>query len=268
MAGSARLLASAKPKTSRWGPPTDPPPAAAGLRGVREAAAVNGASLGTDALDSACAASCMTTGWARSCGGSGAGEGVAACAATGRPTRRTAASSAETRWRDQCMDVEPNVGAFSFLVTRLSRRHGHELPVIAIEPEPSNYAFLSEQPFARDLRCLRMAIGAQSGAGRLLRGANSATHQVVLDNGAATGDESVPIVTLESICTKRTLLKMDIEGGEWSVLAAGLPAQVVALFLECHAGGPSTDPRALINEGRWTPLSADLYGSSTWFWSR
>ncbi|TMC11356.1 MAG: FkbM family methyltransferase [Chloroflexi bacterium] len=169
---------------------------------------------------------------------------------------------------EQVVDAGANVGAFSFLVTRLSRRHGHELPVIAIEPEPSNYAFLSEQPFARDLRCLRMAIGAQSGAGRLLRGANSATHQVVLDNGAATGDESVPIVTLESICTKRTLLKMDIEGGEWSVLAAGLPAQVVALFLECHAGGPSTDPRALINEGRWTPLSADLYGSSTWFWSR
>ena len=64
--GSARLLARAKPNTSRCGPPTAPPPpaadSAAAFRGARGAAPRNGVRFLAGALASASAAACMTTG--------------------------------------------------------------------------------------------------------------------------------------------------------------------------------------------------------------
>ena len=168
------------------------------------------------------------------------------------------------------IDAGANVGAFSWLVLQTARQIRRKIPVTAIEPAPENVTQLESQPFASELSVKSGAIGAQTGKGWLKPGHNSVTHTVAFARDNCDSAE-VKIFDLESLCEVPVLLKLDVEGGEYSILRKGLPAQVLYMFLEWHAGSEADrpeDPRALVPLGVWRLISRDLYGSSTWFWKR
>ncbi len=171
---------------------------------------------------------------------------------------------------EQVVDAGANVGAFSRLIVSLSKESGQSVSLIAVEPAEDNVALLRGQPFAGDIEVIAGAIGPTCGQGSVRRGINSVTHQV--DFGSAVeGMEAVAVYNLDTLCKRPTLLKMDIEGGEYAILQNALPDTVRYLLLEWH---PSTlddrpaDPTSLVATGRWELISRDLYGASMWFWEQ
>lgn len=158
------------------------------------------------------------------------------------------------------VDAGANVGAFSLLTLSVAGRLGQPVEIVAVEPHPDNFNFLEGQPFASALTLRRAAVGAVAGTGSIVPGSNAATHSVTM---ASSGD--VEVLTLDQLCTRPTLLKMDIEGAELDVIKAGLPKNVEFLFLEWHHSG---SPRELLPSGFLTLLSKDPYGSTSWAWER
>ena len=170
------------------------------------------------------------------------------------------------------IDAGANVGAFSWLVVSSASAHPGHPHVIAVEPDGKNCAYFRRQPFASKVELIEGAIGPHDGRGLLNQGANSVTHTVaVLPDEAppARLDQVVSVSSLGTLCAGRpTLLKMDIEGGEWDILASGLPDCIDYMFLEAHVSETQTDdPRRFVTHGTWRLLSRDIYGSSCWFWS-
>ena len=165
---------------------------------------------------------------------------------------------------EKVIDAGANVGAFSLLVMKLTS--DRPLEIVALEPMDDNVALLQRQPFARSIKILPAALGPHDGHVAMHRGFNSVTH--FADFTSASEKDQVPMYGLAGLCDRPTLLKMDIEGGEHAVLAAGLPENVTALFLEWHPipGEETSDPRSLIPRGLWRQVSSDIYGSSMWFW--
>ncbi len=167
---------------------------------------------------------------------------------------------------EQVIDAGANVGAFTCLSAHLARGLGRSVRITAIEPEPENFAALAAQPFAKYARLIHGALGPADGRGTLQPGINSVTHSVAFNE--ATQEGALQVHSLGTLCDAPTLLKMDIEGGEFAILQRGLPPQVRAMFLEWHPGPDRPDdPRSVLAQGRWELLSHDLYGSSNWFWS-
>jgi FkbM family methyltransferase len=154
------------------------------------------------------------------------------------------------------IDAGANIGAFSYLIRSLHPT----IPIIALEPEQANFQFLVSQPFATTVDCRQMAIGPRSGRARLLIGENSVSHRVVF---ADQGD--VSISSLESLVAGKTILKLDIEGGERAVLSEGLPLKVVCVVMEWHY---SETPGPLLPPGDLRLTLRTLYGLTTWSWVR
>ena len=156
------------------------------------------------------------------------------------------------------VDLGANVGAFSFLVRTLAS----QARIVAVEPDKKNVAFLRAQPFARTIEIREAAVGPFDGKARLIAGENSVTHHVDL-SGSAEG-EVVSLISLDSLCQEPALVKMDIEGGELSILENGLPENIRHLMLEWHYGGVPSDLVA----GNWKHISTDLHGATMWYWRR
>ncbi|HEY2101639.1 MAG TPA: FkbM family methyltransferase [Chthoniobacterales bacterium] len=159
------------------------------------------------------------------------------------------------------IDLGANVGSFLFLVQNLCERMGHQPRLVALEPATSNVEFLRKQPFAEQVEIYQAAAGPSDGTGRLVSGQNSVTDHVEFSRHAA--GPLVPVLSLESLCRQRALVKMDIEGGEVEILARILPENVRHLILEWHGHGRPSD----LLPGNWKRISADIHGASTWhFW--
>ncbi len=159
---------------------------------------------------------------------------------------------------DLIVDLGANVGAFS-LLARTIAPHAH---IVAVEPDAENVSFLRAQPFAKHLDIRHAAVGPSAGNARLVRGENSVTHHVDLSEDSE--GVPVPLVSLESLCHRPALVKMDIEGGEREILRAGLPENVRHLALEWHGGGAPLD----FVPGNWQKISTDMHGATMWWFSR
>jgi FkbM family methyltransferase len=162
------------------------------------------------------------------------------------------------------VDLGANVGAFSCLAAALCRKHGLDHPIVAVEPSSVNVKFLREQPFARAISIRHAAVGATDGTARLVRGYNSVSDYVDF-SGHAMG-EAINVISLDSLCDRPALVKMDVEGSEWEILEAGLPRHVRHLVLEWHPrrGSHCRAPADLV-PGNWKLISRDLFGASMWY---
>lgn len=171
---------------------------------------------------------------------------------------------------DLVVDLGANVGAFSWLISRLCREQNLRRQIVALEPNPENASFLRSQPFAANLEIEEAAVGPVDGTGHLIAGANSVTDHV--DFSGTKSGRPVRVRSLASLCPHPALVKMDIEGGEWPILRQGLPANIRHLLLEWHAngsvdhGGRSRPPDFI--PGEWKQVSSDLYGSTMWYFRR
>jgi FkbM family methyltransferase len=150
-------------------------------------------------------------------------------------------------------DLGANVGLFSAWV--LARRPDAQL--VAFEPDPDNAAVLEQclRINGRDAgeTVVRAAAAPAAGELRFLSGELAASRQV------EEGGIAVQAVDVFPYLERADFVKVDIEGGEWPILADSrfrdLPAR--ALVLEYHPHlCPGPDPRAtadaLLADAGWT----------------
>lgn len=164
---------------------------------------------------------------------------------------------------DVCVDVGANIGYFSVM---LAARCGRSGQVLAYEPEPGNFAVLSENARIARARGLTItptcaAVSDRSGLLELVRGPESTLHEVRPFESGAEPSETVRCVSLPDDLSTRgfegliKLLKVDVEGHEAAVLSACLPlfaagrvhaavvevtpgesaAEIAAIFRRCEA---------------------------------
>ena len=142
-------------------------------------------------------------------------------------------------------DLGAHVGFFALWVLQ---RHP-DAEILSFEPDPYNFAALRCTIAANGARASRWqavqaCAAAADGRIRLAAGASSSSHMTSDDDPRGV---TVAARDVFSQLEKPDLVKIDIEGGEWELLAdprfRALEASV--LFLEYHPRGcPSPDPRA------------------------
>lgn len=136
---------------------------------------------------------------------------------------------------DVLLDIGANIGAVSwrFLNAGVQR-------VVAVEPEPSNFSILKQNLASAEDRSVlvQAAVASTEGSCRLWLnpGRNKGMHSLVPHNGHRTID--VRSVTLQQLIRahRPTLIKIDIEGGEYGLMSplGTLPEHVRGLALELH----------------------------------
>jgi len=156
------------------------------------------------------------------------------------------AVAAQLEGAPRILDLGANVGLFG--AWALGRWPGAD--VTAYEPDPDNAAVHERVVAANGLagrwRVVRAAAGAADGTVSFAAGG------VALSHVLAPGERAEQAITVErrdvlAEVGAADLLKLDVEGGEWAILAdprfAAAPPRVLAM--EYHAAGaPGADPRA------------------------
>jgi FkbM family methyltransferase len=144
------------------------------------------------------------------------------------------------------LDVGGNIGLFA----TYARDRWPGTSVVSIEPDPDNLEILrrnaSQGP---DLEVVAACASTHDGTLRFVAGQQAGSH---VANGASSEETiEVPCVDVFRLAESADLIKMDIEGSEWSILAdsrlAGVPAR--ALVMEWHELlCPHPEPRAAARE--------------------
>jgi FkbM family methyltransferase len=151
------------------------------------------------------------------------------------------------------VDLGANVGLFgAFAAARWP-----EAQIVAYEPDPAN-ASVHERTIALNglwerWRITRAAAGAREGSAQFVAGAFALSHIAEMSGGVACASDSawptieVAVEDVVPLLATADLVKMDIEGGEWPILADprfhSTPPR--AIVLEYHPRlCPSNDPRA------------------------
>jgi len=158
------------------------------------------------------------------------------------PPPAVAASLAETD-EPLVLDLGANIGMFG--VDVLTRRPGAR--VVAFEPDAHNAAIhrrlLTLDDAGGRWTLVEACAGAQDGAIRFLPGQETGSHIVGED---VAGSIELPMVDVLDQVAAADLVKMDIEGGEWPILADPRFGDARAVVLEYHRQGcPGDDPREL-----------------------
>lgn len=144
------------------------------------------------------------------------------------------------------LDIGANVGMFGVaLLSRFPRAR-----VLAYEPEPESVAIhrrVIELAGAGDAwRLVEACAGAGEGTVAFLSGQETGSRVV---DATVPGSVSVPMVDVMDRFADAELVKIDIEGGEWPLLADRRFAHAPAVVLEYHpAGCPADDAAAHARE--------------------
>ena len=149
------------------------------------------------------------------------------------------------------LDLGGNVGMFGLYAL-------HRWPGAAVqsfEPDAENARLLSatiaENRLQHIWTLIPAAVANHSGTMAFRPGLSSESHLVGVEAGSGTGTADgvveVPVKDLFALGGHQDLVKMDIEGGEWTLLADSRMAHLDAdlIVLEWHAQGcPAPDPRS------------------------
>lgn len=150
------------------------------------------------------------------------------------------------------LDVGAHIGLFALYV----RSFNDTIPVYALEPETDNFALLNiniEDNKFKKVKTFEIALGDRSGDTHLLVSVDSHNHRLV---GSATDEyieesDEQPVTQVVHMQTltdflhdnkiaKISLLKMDIEGGEYNVFSACTAdnfQKIGAIIMEYHNYG-------------------------------
>ncbi|MFA6424464.1 MAG: FkbM family methyltransferase [Candidatus Magasanikbacteria bacterium] len=150
------------------------------------------------------------------------------------------------------VDVGAHVGLFSLYVRALN----HVVPIFALEPEDTNFGLLEQnlkENKLTNIKTLKIALGGRSEHSNLLISSDSHNHRlegtpspVQSDIGEVVqNNQTIQIYSLRDFLDinkikKISLLKMDIEGGEYDVFSACMPAdfaRIGAIVMEYHNYG-------------------------------
>jgi len=150
------------------------------------------------------------------------------------------------------VDVGAHVGLFVLYVRALN----HFVPVYALEPEETNFKILQQNIKENKLtkiKSLQIALGGRTEQGNLLLSPDSHNHRLETapDSGELEKGQEEPTNQLVKIHSLRdfldqerikiiSLLKMDIEGGEYDVFSACMPAdfaRIKNVIMEYHNYG-------------------------------
>lgn len=149
------------------------------------------------------------------------------------------------------LDIGAHAGFFSLYVRSLNPL----VKIVAVEPEPKNVEFLKKQledNRVKNIEVVNAALSSKTGNRKLLISRDSHNHRLLPTGDRDTKGESLSVYTYslpdlfkKCIITKVSLLKMDIEGGEYEVfeaLSGDELAKIEAIIMEYHLrGGKSLD---------------------------
>jgi FkbM family methyltransferase len=143
--------------------------------------------------------------------------------------------------RPKVIDVGANTGLFgAWLLTEFPLAE-----IVSVEPSPENLDILEQtvehNRANADWRVVRAAVGTARGTATFSLAGTATSH---LAREGETGS-SVDVVDFFELARSADLVKLDIEGGEWPILAdPRLASLAAALVLEFHADGcPDRDPK-------------------------
>ncbi len=145
------------------------------------------------------------------------------------------------------LDLGANIGLFGIY----AQARWHDAHIESLEPDPSNMRVLRRVIAANALTdrwsALEAAAANRDGQMTFVAGLRADSHFAPPERGTDEDTIIVPAVDIFGEDLDVTLLKIDIEGGEWPVLTdprfRDVPAAVIVL--EWHARGcPDSDARA------------------------
>jgi FkbM family methyltransferase len=142
------------------------------------------------------------------------------------------------------LDLGANIGLFTLNVLY---EYGESIRVIAVEPDPGNLELLhlnvAANGCSNDVEVVEAAVGTADGTAVLTAGLGGLSHL----SGLARDEKrtrhrqamEVRVVDFFQLAPRPDLVKMDIEGGEWSILRDPRLRELesVALVFEWHVEG-------------------------------
>jgi FkbM family methyltransferase len=143
------------------------------------------------------------------------------------------------------LDLGGNVGMWAVWATG----HWPGAAVTSVEPDPANLTVLERAAEANggNWRIVAAAAGVRAGTMRFVAG-NYGTSRAALPGEGGRSVVDVPVVDALELIGEHDVIKLDIEGGEWAILADERlrDADVAALTVEYHAHlCPSADTHGL-----------------------
>ncbi len=157
-----------------------------------------------------------------------------------------------TQATEPIVDVGAHVGLFTLYVRTLNKI----IPIYALEPENANFELLQQNIKKNRLskiKTFKVALGGRSEQGKLFISADSHNHRLESAPGSGlqkTSEEHgaiqiIQVYSLRDFLNQEkiktiSLLKMDIEGGEYDVFSACMPTDFVRIqtvVMEYHNYG-------------------------------
>lgn len=151
-----------------------------------------------------------------------------------------------------------DLGAHKGVFTVKAALAGEAVRIISVEPSPDNLGYLYKNVAANcadQATVIAAAVSARSGRA-LLQLSDSASHQIVASAIPSANVIEVDTITLDALLAMLPapvdLVKMDIEGAEYDVIAASVTSlSARRIVVKCHRVG---DRSALEGSAVLTPL--------------
>jgi len=152
------------------------------------------------------------------------------------------------RGPSRILDLGANIGLYALSAIQ---HFGPETYVVAVEPDPGNYALLSanirENGLESQVERHFAAGGIRRGHVYFRSGLGHVSHVTATSSTEGAEIIEVPLIDTFHLARSCDLVKLDIEGGEWDILRDSRLARLdaKAIVLEWHMKGPySPDPGA------------------------
>lgn len=155
------------------------------------------------------------------------------------------------------LDLGANVGLFA----AFCRERWPGATIISVEPDPENLAVLRQTAADGDaIDVIEACATCRDGTVRFVAGHFAESHVAVAENASETIE--VPAVDVFRLAQSADLIKIDIEGSEWEILAdprlASLPAEAIVIEWhdkQCPHADPSQAARAALQATGYRVLS-------------